>query len=414
MHESMKKWLSAYGVEMTELVMVISALALIFTISLVIHVVLHWGVIRNAERMARKSATPWKSAFFERSLFNRLALALQGIIIYVQADLWLSPEVFVQPLLQTLAHLWVLFFALLSLFSLLDTLLDLTRDTALSRALPLRGISQGIKLVGSILIGILIIAALIGKSPVILFSGLGAMTAITMLVFKDPIMGLVAGIQLSANNMLSVGDWLEMPKYGADGDVIDIGLTTVKVRNWDNTITAIPTSALISDSFVNWRGMTDSGGRRIKRSFFIDASTVHFLDESELERLHKAKLLGPYLDKKINEINEYNRELQADLSSLVNGRRLTNLGTLRAYLQEYLTNHPQIHKGMTLMVRQLQPGSSGIPIELYCFTNTTRWVEYESIQSDIFDHILAVLPEFNLRVHQAPTGYDMRAMGREL
>jgi miniconductance mechanosensitive channel len=235
-----------------------------------------------------------------------------------------------------------------------------------------------------------------------------------MLVFKDPIMGLVAGIQLSANDMLAVGDWLEMPKYGADGDVIDIGLTTVKVSNWDRTITTIPTYALISDSFKNWRGMSESGGRRIKRSINIDAGSVHFLNEDELARLHKAKLLGPYLDQKVSEIERYNSELHADLTSLVNGRRLTNLGTFRAYLNEYLRNHPQIHQGMTLMVRQMQPTPEGIPVEIYAFTNTTAWVAYEGIQSDLFDHILAVLPEFGLRVHQTPTGYDMRTLAETL
>ncbi|VDZ51934.1 Miniconductance mechanosensitive channel [Serratia odorifera] len=274
----------------------------------------------------------------------------------------------------------------------------------------MRGIFQGIKLVAAILIGIAIVSLLMGKSPLLLLSGLGAMTAVLMLVFKDPILGLVAGIQLSANDMLKIGDWLEMPKYGADGAVTDIGLTTVKVRNWDNTITTIPTYALISDSFKNWRSMSESGGRRIKRSINIDTTSVHFLSEQEQQRLNRNPLLLQYLNGKAQELNEYNRQKQWDLSSPLNGRRLTNLGTLRAYLEAYLRAHPDIHQEMTLMVRQLAPTPEGLPLEIYAFTNTTVWAKYESIQADIFDHILAVIGEFDLRIHQTPTGNDMRSM----
>lgn len=411
MHNVIKSWLAAYNIEMTELVSILSALALIFIISVIIHIFLHKVVIRSLERLALRSTYTWTAAFFGSKLFKRLALALQGIIIYVQARLWLSDDSFSQPLLQTMAHLWVIMFILLSLFSLLNTVLELGRESDLARRLPVRGMFQGVKLTAAIIAGILMIAVLIGKSPLILFSSLGAMTAVTMLVFKDSIMGLVAGIQLSANKMLEVGDWLEMPKYGADGDVIDIGLTTVKVRNFDKTITTIPTYALISDSFRNWRGMFESGGRRIKRSFNIDVNSVRFLDEDDLERLYKARLLEPYLSSKISEINQHNREQNVDLSSLINGRRLTNLGTLRAYLLQYLQVHPGIHKEMIQMVRQLQPEADGIPMELYCFTSTTNWVDYEVIQADIFDHIFAVLPAFDLRAHQSPTGYDIRALG---
>ncbi|MBR9830012.1 MAG: mechanosensitive ion channel, partial [Oceanospirillales bacterium] len=246
----------------------------------------------------------------------------------------------------------------------------------------------------------------------ILLSGLGAMTAVLMLMFKDPILGLVAGIQLSANNMLTVGDWLDMPQYGANGAVIDIGLTTVKVQNWDKTITTIPTYALISDSFRNWRGMSESGGRRIKRSLMIDSSSVRFLDEEEVARLQRARLLAPYLEQKVQEVSRYNSEQQLDLSSTVNGRRLTNLGTFRVYLNTFLQSHPQIHQQMTLLARQLESTPNGIPMEIYAFTTTTSWVEYEGIQGDIFDHVFAVLQEFGLRVHQVPSGYDMRSLGR--
>jgi miniconductance mechanosensitive channel len=210
--------------------------------------------------------------------------------------------------------------------------------------------------------------------------------------------------------MLKIGDWLEMPKYGADGAVTDIGLTTVKVRNWDNTVTTIPTYALISDSFKNWRSMSESGGRRIKRSLNIDTGSVHFLSEEEQRSLQRNPLLHSYLNVKTQELSQHNQEIAVDLASPLNGRRLTNLGTLRAYLEAYLRAHPRIHQNMTLMVRQLAPTPEGLPLEIYAFTNTTVWAEYESIQADIFDHILAVIDEFGLRVHQTPTGNDLRGM----
>lgn len=327
----------------------------------------------------------------------------------MQAVLWLQKGSEAAEILTTCAQLWVMIYAMLSFFSLLDVVFNLSQKFATASQLPLKGIFQGIKLVCAIIVGILVISLLIGQSPAILISGLGAMAAVLMLVFKDPILGLVAGIQLSANDMLKLGDWLEMPKYGADGAVIDIGLTTVKVRNWDNTITTIPTWSLVSDSFKNWSGMSASGGRRIKRSLNIDTTSIHFLDEQEQQRLIQARLLKPYMDSRHQEISLWNQQNAAD-QSILNQRRMTNIGTFRAYLQEYLRNHPRIRKDMTLMVRQLAPDASGLPIEIYCFTNTVVWAEYESIQADIFDHVYAVVDEFGLRIHQSPTGNDIRSL----
>lgn len=405
-----RPWLETHIPQFSGLAYTAAVLLLITLISAAIHFVLHRVVLAWVEGRARGFRQVWRQAFFERKLFNRLALTLQGIIIYIQSGLWLNSDSVLLPVLQTMTNLWILLYGLLSLFALLDALQDIFHQKPAMRNFPFRGIFQSVKLIASIFIGLLIISTLIGKSPLILLSGLGAMTAVLMLVFKDPILGLVAGIQLSANDMLSVGDWLEMSKYGADGAVIDIGLTTVKVQNWDNTITTIPTYALISDSFKNWRGMSESGGRRIKRSLLIDSSSVRFLDEDDVRRLQRAQLLAPYLEQKVQEVSRYNSEQQLDLSSLVNGRRLTNLGTFRAYLDVFLKHHPDIHQQMTLMVRQLEPTANGIPMEIYAFTNTTSWVKYEGIQSDIFDHIFAVLQEFGLRAHQAPTGYDMRSL----
>lgn len=392
-----------------------SVLGLIVLISVVVHLILHRVVLRFVENRARQSKKLWKRSLFENKLFNRFALMIQGIIIYIQAGLWLMPESIVLNWIQTITLLWIQLFALLTIFSFLDALYLMGQKKTEAKALPLKGIFQSIKILAVLVVAILAISILAGKSPILILSGLGAMTAVVMLVFKDPILGLVAGIQLSANDMLEVGDWLEMPQYGADGDVIEIGLTTVKVQNWDKTITTIPTYALISNSFKNWRGMMESGGRRIKRSVLIDSSTVEFLTDEAIEKLSKSKLLAPYLQQKLDEVKKYNEENGLDMSLRINGRRLTNLGTFRAYLLNYLKNHPQIHQELTLMVRQMEAAASGIPLEIYAFTKTTDWAKYEGIQSDIFDHIFAVLLEFGLRVHQSPTGYDVRslAFGRE-
>ncbi len=402
--------LNAFHIESTPTISLVTALALIVGIGVITHMVLHRGVRVLLEHLTQHSREIWKRALFERRLFQRVAFTVQALIIQIQADLWLEPNTLILTIISAATRLWIILFSLLMLYSTLDAVLDLSRLYRTTRDLPLRGIFQSIKLMAAIVAMVLTVSTLIGKSPVILFSGLGAMTAILMLVFKDPIMGLVAGIQLSANRMLAVGDWLEMPKYGADGDVIDITLTTVKVRNWDKTITTIPAYSLISDSFKNWRGMQESGGRRIKRSIRIDMGSVRFLTDQDISRLKKAELLADYITTRLNEIRHSNALQNKDLSCPLNGRRMTNLGTFRAYLTRYLRNHPSIHPNMTLMVRQLAPGSDGIPMEIYAFTRTTAWVEYEGIQSDIFDHVLAVLPEFGLRLHQYPTGNDIRYM----
>ncbi|MBV34430.1 MAG: miniconductance mechanosensitive channel [Rickettsiales bacterium] len=406
MQQKFSQWLEAQGYQFTDITALVMVLGLILLISVAIHFIFHRVVLRFLDKMAQKSQKRWRKAFFERKIFSRIALVIQGVIIYIQAGLWLKPESGIMEWIQTICVLWVLLFILLAVFSLLDALLDISSGDSRLKGLPLRGLFQSVKLVATVVVIILAVSALVGKSPLIILSGLGAMTAVIMLVFKDPLLGLVAGIQLSANDMLDVGDWLEMPSYGADGDVIEIALTTVKVRNWDKTITTIPTYALISDSFKNWRGMEQSGGRRIKRQVLIDATSVEFLSDDDVARLKKARLLEPYLEERQKEISQYNEENQFDLTSRANGRRLTNIGTFRAYLLNYLENHQGIRQDMTLLVRQGQSSSNGIPIEVYAFTATTKWAEYENIQSDIFDHIFAVLTEFGLRLHQSPTGYD--------
>lgn len=274
---------------------------------------------------------------------------------------------------------------------------------------PIKGYLQVVKIVIYAIATILIIATLIDRSPLILLSGLGAMAAVLMLIFQDTLLSLVASVQITSNDLIRVGDWVEMPQLNADGDVIDIALHTVKIQNWDKTITSIPTKRFITDSFKNWRGMQESGGRRIKRAIYLDQQSVHFLDADERKHLHRFSLLEEYLTDKRKEIDAWNEKLAERGQEPVNTRRVTNIGTFRAYVERYLRSHPGIHQNMTLIVRQLALTADGLPLEIYCFTNTVGWVQYEAIQSDIFDHLLAILPEFGLRVFQHPSGADMRS-----
>jgi miniconductance mechanosensitive channel len=278
-----------------------------------------------------------------------------------------------------------------------------------SKNRPIKGYLQVLKITVLCGAAIIVISVLIGESPLLLLSGLGAITAVLLLVFKDTILSLVASVQLTTNDMLRVGDWIEMPSMNADGDVIDISLHTVKVQNFDKTITTVPTHSLVSDAFRNWRGMSESGGRRIKRSIVIDQNSVRFLSDDEVVDLKKFKMLKPYLEAKREEIATWNAQELSGEDAPVNARRLTNIGTLRAYIIAYLRWHPRIGEGFTLLVRQLPSGPQGLPIEIYCFTSTTDWHQYEAIQADIFDHMLAIVPEFDLRVFQEPTGLDLGA-----
>lgn len=296
------------------------------------------------------------------------------------------------------------------LSKILDFINELWQRRPIAAHRPIKGYLQVLKILIYCVCIILIISDLIGKSPLILLSGLGAMAAVLMLIFQDTILSLVAGVQISSNNMIKIGDWIEMPQLGADGDVIDISLHTVKVQNWDKTISTIPIKKFVSDSFKNWRGMEEAGGRRIKRSLYLDQNSIHFLSEEEERHLERFRLLNNYLNEKKQEIEEWNSQLKDHNNDEINYRRVTNIGTFRAYVLQYLKNHPKIHQEMTLLVRQLPLTSQGLPLELYCFTNDIRWAAYEDIQSDIFDHLLAILPEFGLKVFQEPSGADLSHM----
>lgn len=408
---NLTRWLPDPFLPYVDLISLAATLFLIFSASLIIHFILHRLVIRALERASQNSRRMWKKSFFERNLFRRSAFFLQGIVLHLQVDVWLDHSPWLHDLLQLGTQFWIISFGLMSLHALLDSGLDITNGSRIDKQLPLRGMAQTVKLLTVILAIVMGISLLIGKSPLLLISGLGAMTAIVMFVFKDPLLGLVAGVQLSANSLLKKGDWLEMEKYDTDGEVIDIGLTIVKVKNWDNTITTVPTYALISDSFRNWRGMSESGCRRIQRSLLLDVTTIRFLTSDEVSRLRQSRYLSPYFNRKDIHLSEYHQEFQVGLdASPLDRRQLTNFGVLRAYVDAYLRFHEGIHQGMPLMVRPLSPSEHGQPIEIYAFTNVTDWSLYEGIQADIFDHLYAVLPEFGLRVHQSPTGHDMQRM----
>ena len=299
--------------------------------------------------------------------------------------------------------------ALSILLEIANTLYQLRHDAHLR---PIKGYLQVLKIALFAVAAILMVATLIDRSPLILLSGLGAMAAVLMLIFQDTLLSLVASVQITSSDIVRVGDWVEMPQLNADGDVIDIALHTVKVQNWDKTITSIPTKRFISDPFKNWRGMQECGGRRVMRNLYLDQTSVAFLEPEQIERLGRFRLLERYLADKHSELRSWNDALADSATEPANTRRLTNLGTFRAYVEQYLRRHPEVHQEMTQLVRQLSPTADGLPLQLYCFTTTTAWGRYESIQADIFDHLLAILPEFGLRVFQHPSGADMREFGR--
>jgi len=384
----------------------IIAIAGILFISFLADVVTKKFLLKALKNYISKSTYKWDDILLEKKFFEQISHIVPVIVIHAFAPVF---PVY-QSIIQRLAFSLVIFIILLSADKLLDAVDIIYRNFEVSRSKPIKGYLQLIKIFAYIIGIIAIISVLIERSPWLLLSGIGAATAVLMLIFQNSILGFVASIQLAANHMVKIGDWIEIPAYGTSGNVIDMSLHTVKILNFDNTITTVPTHALISGSFKNWRGMQESGGRRIMRSVYIDMTSIKFCDEEMLSRFKKIQYMGEYLDNKLKEIDSYNKTHNIDPSTIVNGRHLTNIGVFRAYLMYYLANHPHVHKGMTKMVRQLQPTENGLPMEIYVFANDTNWVNYETIQSDIFDHILAVIPEFDLRIFQNPSGYDIRSL----
>ncbi|MGX9378038.1 mechanosensitive ion channel family protein [Pseudomonas sp. JQ36] len=384
------------------------ALMLLLVIALVLGRVARYLILHASRMLGRQPALHWINDFRHNKVFQRLAQMTPSLVI--QFGLHLVPELSktAMTFLGNVALSFTILFLLLSVSALLNALLDIYARTEHARTRSIKGYVQLAKMVLYVFGAIIIVATLIDRSPLLLLSGLGAMSAVILLVYKDTLLSFVASVQLTSNDMLRVGDWIEMPQVGADGDVVDITLHTVKVQNFDKTIVSIPTWRLMSESFRNWRGMQQSGGRRIKRSLFIDASGVRFIRDDEEEKLSQVHLLTGYMGRKKAELKAWN-EAQGNVAAMsANRRRMTNIGTFRAYALAYLKSHPEVQPNMTCMVRQMQTTAQGIPLEIYCFTTTTVWADYERIQGDIFDYLLAVLPEFGLSLYQQPSGGDLR------
>ena len=364
-------------------------------------------LVSTVKTIAERSSSAWDDALVAHNVFGRLAQVVPALIVFIGVPFVSGLPEGVVHLIRNVAMGYMVLMLTLALTAMLSAGNTIYSATPAAKDRPLKGFVQVLQIVVWIFGGVMVIAAVLDRSPILLLSGFGAMTAILFLVFKDTILSLVASVQLTAQDMVRVGDWIEMPQFGADGDVVDVQLHTVKVQNWDKTITTIPTHRLITDSFKNWRGMSQAGARRIKRSIFIDVTSIRFQTEAEVDHFTRFALLQDYVESKSQELEGYNKGLTTKVDEEVNRRRLTNVGTFRAYAFNYLKNHPRINTNLTLIVRQLDPGPEGLPLEVYCFTNTTEWAAYEDIQSDIFDHLMAILPEFGLSLYQKPAGSDL-------
>ncbi len=365
-------------------------------------------------KIFHKNRLHWDDSLIEHGFFHKISWFVPLLVISVSKDILLSDDTIIAIILSRLLLVGVVIVTTLSISALLSSVNAIYAQVSRRNRGAIRGYTDAARIITYLFCGIFLISILTGRSPWGLLSLLGGLTAIIMLVFKDTLLGFVANIQLAATDMVRIGDWIEMPKYGADGDVIEISIHCVRVQNWDKTVTTIPTYALISNSFKNWRGMTESGGRRIKRAINIDLGTIHFISDQEVLDLGKIKILEPYLLPKQKEIEDYNKRHGLDDEVPVNGRCQTNIGAFRAYVQEYLRQHPQIHSNMTFLVRQLAPTETGLPLEIYVFSKDQVWANYEAIQADIFDHLLAALPHVGLQVFQNPSSSALRtAFGRQ-
>ncbi|QLE83730.1 mechanosensitive ion channel [Shewanella sp. Scap07] len=404
-------WLSQWGINSVPSDGASTSIMLLASLvfALLAYMFVRRGVVRAMNVVIQRSRVSWDDIFMRYRVLEKLAYVVPALVLSLLVPMALAEYHLLSSLTSRLLSVTIVILLVRAIFSAFDAVNEIADVNLVSRRLPIKSFVQLFKLFLFFVAIIISISVLANQSPLIFLSGLGVATGLVMLVFRDTILGFVAGIQLAANRMVSPGDWIQMDKYGADGSVEEVSLTTVKVQNWDKTITMIPAYALVSDAFKNWRGMSESGGRRIKRSVVIDIDTVGFLTEEDQQRLGKINHLKSYLSQKQSELDQHNAAV-IDAESPVNRRKLTNIGTFRAYMLAYLKQHPQIHQEMTLLVRQLESSKEGVPIEIYIFTNDTRWAVYEDIQADIFDHIFAILPEFNLKAFQAPSGADLRSL----
>ena len=358
-------------------------------------------------RIIRRTKTAWDDALLEQRVFHKIAHIVPAIVVYSTIEYAFPNSIVLVNIITKLASIYIVFVIVQSINALLNGVnLIYSRTTGEKKGTSIKSYIQVLKIAFYVIAAIIALSLLLNKNVGYFLTGMGAMAAVLLLIFQDTILGLVAGVQISGNDMLRIGDWISMPARNADGVVTDISLHTVKVQNWDKTIATIPTYALVKESYNNWRGMEESGVRRICRSLHLDMNSVHFCTSEELKKFSKIHRIKDYIANKEQELKEFNEKNNIDGSVVVNGRRQTNLGVFRKYLEFYLRNNPNISEDMTLMVRQLEPTETGIPMQIYVFSKVQAWVDYEGIQSDIFDHILSVVPEFNLRVFQNPTGAD--------
>lgn len=415
MFDAIGEWLISQGFtrQAAEIISISCAVFLLIVLAFAASYAARHALMPLIEKGIRRTNMAWDDILARHHFFIRLSRFFPVLVLYIGTDFVLPPETFIAELVNRLALALFVLVGIWALDAFLSGINSIYNTYNISRNKPIRGYVQAVKIIVYLFGGIFVVSVLMDKSPWGILSVFGGLTAVLILVFKDTILGFVAGIQLSAHDMVRVGDWIEMPKYGADGDVIDVSLHTVKVRNWDKTITTIPTYVLVSDTFKNWRGMSESGGRRIKRSIYLDMNSIKFCDAQSRERFGKIALLKDYLDKREAEIDAYNLEHNVDTSMVLNGRRQTNIGVFRAYVVAYLRNHPQIHNEMTFLVRHLEPTPQGLPLQIYVFSKDQEWSNYEAIQADIFDHVLAAIPEFDLRVFQYPSGFDLQSRGVE-
>lgn len=385
-----------------------------FVISLIIFFVARIFIHKVLKKVITKTKTNKDDILFESNVFAYIPHLAPALVVINAIPLIFENNEDLSALAFRIVYAYIAILFLLTTNNLLTALEKMYRTIKSKIKLPITAFVQTARIIITLLGGLMIVAILMQKSPLVLLSGLGALTAIIMLIFKDSILGFVAGIQLTTNKMIHHGDWIEMPSFGADGEVMDITLTTVKVQNWDKTISMVPTYALVSKSFKNWQGMSESGSRRIKRSIFIDMQSITFCTEEMIKKFRNIDIIKEYIEDRQSEIETFNNSSNAGLQSIINGRHLTNIGTFRIYIEEYLKLNEHLHKNMTFIVRQLQPTAHGLPIEIYVFCNDIRWKSYEEIQSDIFDHILASVPEFGLKLFQNPSGADIDDLSKIL
>ncbi len=412
MLKTVERWLGGFNLPVPDAYFhIFSATVsfLVLAVSIVcFHLILKRLFIPLIVKMVQKTEFKWDDSLLESGLLVRIFQFVPLVLLYKTV-----PILFVEfswvAYFQQFLELWLVLQGALVVNSTLNAVLIFSRAKTIYKSIALKSYIQVLRLIVFSIAGIIMVSVLIGKSPLVLLSGIGALSAVLLLVFKDSILGFVASLQLTFNKLVETGDWIEVPEYGADGNVVDVSLNTIKVQNWDKTITTIPTYSLISGSFKNWKGMEDSGGRRIKRSINLDMNSVRFVDDALLEKFKQFRLLKLWLHDKLSEIRLYNNDHDID-EPILNGRHLTNLGVFRAYLELYLQQHPDIHEDMTFLVRHLAPNGQGIPVEFYVFSKNQNWADYEAIQADIMDHILAILPQFGLRVFQEPSGYDMKIL----